>query len=99
MRILVVEDEPQLASTIAQALREAGYAVDTANDGEEGLYLGSTFDFDLVVLDLLLPKRHGLSVLRELRRKKPLLPVLVLTALDEVEERVEGLDKGANDYV
>ncbi|HZU99237.1 MAG TPA: response regulator transcription factor [Planctomycetota bacterium] len=99
MRILVVEDEPQLGSTIAQALREAGYATDVAKDGEEGLSLGLTFAFDLVVLDLLLPGRHGLSVLRELRKKKPALPILVLTALDQVEEKVDGLEKGADDYM
>src|SRR5438045_3940671 len=78
MRILVVEDEPPLARTIAKALTEAGYAADIARDGEEGLHLGRSYDFDAVVLDLLLPKRHGLSVLKELRRAKPSLPILVL---------------------
>lgn len=99
MRILVVEDEPQLARTIAQALSEAGYAVDVSPDGEDALRMGKTYAFDLVVLDLLLPKKHGLSVLRELRAAKPLLPILVVTALDQVEEKVDGLDKGADDYL
>jgi two-component system copper resistance phosphate regulon response regulator CusR len=99
MRILVVEDEPQLARTVSQALRESGYAADVALDGEEGLRLGLEHDYDGVVLDLLLPKKHGLAVLRELRRAKPSLPILVLTALDEVDEKVDGLDKGADDYM
>lgn len=99
MRILVVEDEPQLGKTLAQALRESGYAADLAVDGEAGLDLGLTHDYDAVLLDLLLPKKHGLAVLRELRRAKPALPILVLTALDEVEEKVDGLDKGADDYL
>jgi two-component system OmpR family response regulator len=99
MRILVIEDEVPLARTVARALVEAGFAADTAHDGEEGLRLGRTYDYDAVVLDLLLPKMHGLAVLRELRRAKPKLPILVLTALDETEEKVEGLDRGADDYV
>ncbi len=99
MRILVVEDEPQLSRTVAQALRESGFAADTALDGEAGLRLGLEHDYDAVVLDLLLPKRHGLSVLKELRTKKPALPILVLTALDQTDEKVDGLDKGADDYL
>jgi two-component system copper resistance phosphate regulon response regulator CusR len=99
MRILVVEDEPPIARTIRRALTEAGYSADEAHDGEEGLRLGQTYPYDLVILDLLLPKRHGLSVLRELRAAKPALPILVLTALDQLEEKVDGLDKGADDYL
>src|SRR5438477_1688311 len=99
MRILVVEDEPTIARTLRQALAEEGYSADVAADGEEGLRLGRTYDYDLVILDLLLPKRHGLSVLRELRRAKPSLPILVVTALDQVEEKIDGLDKGADDYL
>ncbi len=99
MRILVVEDEPAIARTLRQALVEDGHTADVCADGEEGLRLGRTYAYDLVILDLLLPKRHGLSVLRELKRAKPTLPVLVLTALDQVEEKVDGLDKGADDYV
>src|SRR3954469_455502 len=99
MRILVIEDEPELARTIAQALEESGLAADTALDGEKGLTLAQSHPYDALVLDLLLPKRHGLSVLRELRRKKPDLPVLVLTALDRTEEKVDGLPRGADDYL
>jgi two-component system copper resistance phosphate regulon response regulator CusR len=99
MRILVVEDEPQLSWAIANALKEEGYAVDLAQDGEEGLRLGRAYAYDLVLLDLLLPKKHGLSVLKELRQHKASLPILVLTALDQVEEKVDGLDKGADDYM
>lgn len=99
MRILVVEDEPQLARTLAQAIRESGYAADTALDGEAGLALALQHDYDAVILDLLLPKKHGLAVLREVRQAKPSLPILVLTALDEVAEKVEGLDRGADDYL
>lgn len=99
MRILVIEDEPELARTIAQALEESGFAADTALDGEKGLTLALGHPYDALVLDLLLPKRHGLSVLRELRRKKPDLPVLLLTALDRTEEKVDGLTKGADDYL
>ena len=99
MRVLVVEDERDLATTVAQALRESGHAADIAFDGEEGLRLALTSSYDAVVLDLLLPKRPGLSVLREIRRARPKLPVLVLSALDRVEERVDGLDRGADDYL
>ena len=99
MRILVVEDEPALARTLAKALEEDGYAADVALDGETGLRLARAHDYALLVLDLLLPKRHGLSVLKELARDKPELPILVLSALDQVEERVDGLDRGASDYL
>ncbi len=99
MLILVVEDEPTLARNLAQALREEGYSVDLARDGEAGLELALAHPYDLVVLDLLLPRKHGLTVLREVRADKPALPILVLTALDDVPERVEGLDRGADDYV
>ena len=99
MRILVIEDEPELARTIAQALEESGFAADTALDGEKGLVLAQAHPYDALVLDLLLPKRHGLSVLREIRRTKPTLPVLLLTALDRTDEKVDGLSKGADDYL
>jgi two-component system copper resistance phosphate regulon response regulator CusR len=99
MRILLIEDERELARTIAQAIVEQGLAADVAHDGEEGLRLALEHDYDAVVLDLLLPKRHGLEVLREIRAAKPSLPVLVLTALDQVEERIDGLDRGADDYL
>ena len=99
MRVLVIDDERDLAATVAQALRETGVSADTAYDGEEGLRLALGGTYDAVVLDLLLPKRPGLSVLRELKRIKPKLPILVLSALDRVEERVDGLDRGADDYL
>ena|SRR5437868_2438940 len=99
MRVLVVDDERELAGTVAQALRESGLAADVAYDGEEALRLALGSAYDAVVLDLLLPRRPGLSVLKEIRRAKPKLPVLLLSALDKVEQRVDGLDRGADDYL
>ena len=98
MRILVVEDEPDLLQSLAQALREAGYAVDTAADGEEGFYKAETFEYDALVLDVMLPKLDGWQVLAKLRAKKK-TPVLLLTARDATRDRVRGLDIGADDYV
>ena len=98
MRLLVVEDEPDLQNLLARALRGQGYAVDTADDGEQGLYKAQTWDYDAVVLDWMLPKLDGLSLLRELRRKKR-TPVLLLTARDATDDRVSGLDSGADDYL
>jgi DNA-binding response OmpR family regulator len=99
MRILVVEDEKKVASFIKKGLQQEGYAVDAAYDGQEALQNATTFDYDLIVLDLMLPKRLGLDVLRELRTKKPNLPVLVLTAKGALEDKVAGLDAGADDYL
>ncbi len=98
MRILVVEDESELLAVVARALREKGYAVDEAADGEDGLYKATTWDYDAVVLDLMLPKIDGWEYLRRLRRKKR-TPVLVLSARDTVVDRVNGLDLGADDYL
>ncbi|MEY2724593.1 MAG: Transcriptional regulatory protein QseB [Planctomycetota bacterium] len=98
MRILVVEDEPDLLRTIAQVLREDGYAVDEAADGEEGLYKASSWTYDAVVLDLMLPKVSGWELLQQLRRTHA-VPVLILTARDDVKDRVRGLDCGADDYL
>jgi two-component system OmpR family response regulator len=98
MRVLVVEDEPDLLSAVAQAIRETGCAVDTAVDGEEGLFKASGGQYDVVVLDLMLPRKDGWSVLRELR-KTHATPVLVLTARDAVPDRIKGLDAGADDYL
>jgi DNA-binding response OmpR family regulator len=98
MRLLVVEDEPDLQSLLARALRGQGYAVDTASDGEQGLYKAQTWEYDAIVLDWMLPKLDGISLLRELRRKKK-TPVLVLTAKDATDDRVTGLDGGADDYL
>jgi heavy metal response regulator len=99
MRILVIEDELRVRSFLERGLQEAGFAVDTAGDGETGLRLALVNPYDAVVLDLMLPKRDGLSVLRELRSAGRATPVLVLTARDEVDDKVRGLDAGADDYL
>ncbi|MGE3372117.1 MAG: response regulator [Vicinamibacteria bacterium] len=98
-RILVVEDEPKVAEALRSGLEEAGFVVASARDGEEGFFLASSESFDAIVLDRVLPGRDGLSILGALRRKGVLVPVLLLTALDGVEERVAGLDAGADDYL
>src|SRR4051812_9955690 len=98
MRVLVVEDEPALLSVVARALREEGHAVDEAADGEEGLFKATHADYDAVVLDLMLPKVDGLTILRRLRPERK-VPVLILTARDGVNDRVRGLDAGADDYL
>ncbi len=99
MRLLVVEDERELAGQIAKTMREAGYAVDVAHDGEEGLYLGEVEPYDAVILDLGLPAVDGLTVLRRWREAGRSMPVLILTARDRWSEKVEGFDAGADDYV
>jgi len=99
MRVLLVEDERALATQLAEALREAGYSVDVAHDGEEGHFLGDTEPYDAVVLDLGLPKLDGLSVLRRWREAKRMMPVLILTARERWSEKVKGFDAGADDYV
>jgi two-component system response regulator PhoP len=100
MRVLIVEDEKRLAENVARSLREsAGYAVDCAPDGEEGLYMAESNPYDLVVLDLMLPKLDGLEVLKKLRSGGAQVPVLVLTARDEKESIVTLLNAGADDYV
>ncbi|HQX49464.1 MAG TPA: response regulator transcription factor [Planctomycetaceae bacterium] len=98
MRVLVVEDEPDLLRIIAQVLREDGYAVDEAADGQEGLYKATSWTYDAIVLDLLMPKLTGWEVLEKLRRTHT-TPVLILTARDGVNDRVRGLDSGADDYL
>ena len=98
MRVLVVEDEPGLVEALRKSLEDEGYAVDTAEDGEEGLYKASVWEYDVVVLDIMLPQRDGWEVLRGIRRSKK-IPVLMLTARDTVEDRVRGLDNGADDYL
>jgi len=98
MRVLVVEDEPELLNVIARVLREDGYAVDEAADGEDGLYKATAWEYDAIVLDLMLPKVDGWGVLAGLRRKRK-TPVLILTARDAVKDRVRGLDVGADDYL
>ncbi|HWQ93168.1 MAG TPA: response regulator transcription factor [Clostridia bacterium] len=98
MRVLVIEDEPDLLSSLLRALREDGYAADGAADGEEGLFKAETYDYDAVILDVMLPVLDGWEVLRRLRITKK-SPVLMLTARDAVRDRVRGLDTGADDYL
>ena len=98
MRILIVEDEPDLLASLAQALREEGYAVDTADNGADGLFNAQSFDYDAIVLDVMLPKMDGWEVLKRLRQTKK-TSVLMLTARDQTRDRVRGLDIGADDYV
>lgn len=99
MRILVIEDEPRLARQVCDALRAEGHAVDHAADGEDGGYLGESEPYELIILDLGLPKRDGISVLSGWRRQGLTIPVLILTARDSWREKVEGLDAGADDYL
>lgn len=99
MRILVVEDEKRLADALTQIMREQKYAVDAVYDGEDGYQYALTGDYDAVILDVMLPKRNGYEVVRALRREKIATPVLMLTARDELESKVSGLDCGADDYM
>jgi DNA-binding response OmpR family regulator len=99
MRVLVVEDERRLAGIIKRGLIEEGYAVDTVYDGEEAQYMGETTTYDIIILDIMLPKKDGIAVCRDLRTKKINTPILMLTARDSVEDRVKGLDSGADDYM
>jgi two-component system OmpR family response regulator len=98
MRVLAVEDEPDLLGSLMKALREDGYAVDGAPDGEDGLYKAESYDYDAIVLDIMLPGINGWELLRRLRKTKK-TPVLMLTARDAVRDRVRGLDTGADDYL
>jgi DNA-binding response OmpR family regulator len=99
MRILLVEDEPRMANVIAKGLREQSYAVDVAADGEEALYQTSINDYDLILLDVLLPRRDGFEVCRELRARGDTTPILMLTARATIDDRVTGFDAGADDYL
>jgi DNA-binding response OmpR family regulator len=99
MHLLIVEDDKGVARFLAKGFEQEGYAVDTAFDGEAAAELAELADYDAIVLDLMLPKLPGLVLLRRLRKKKPNLPVLILTARGEVENRIEGLDLGADDYM
>jgi heavy metal response regulator len=99
MRILVVEDEKKVASFIKRGLEEENFTVDTAHDGEEGLYMAETNPYDLILMDIMLPKMDGLAVIKELRKKEVRTPVLCLTAKDAVEDIVSGLDSGSDDYL
>ena len=99
MRILVVEDERRITAFIKRGLEEERYAVDVAYDGEEALDWAAVVDYDLIVLDVLLPKKDGIEVCRELRAQGNKVPILMLTARDAIEDRVQGLDSGADDYL
>lgn len=99
MRILIVEDSERLRKNISTALKRTGYAVDCAEDGETGTWYALNNDYDAIILDIMLPKRNGLEILDELNRKSRVTPVLLLTARDTVEDRVHGLDRGADDYL
>lgn len=98
MRVLVIEDEPDLLEALGQALREAGYAVDETSDGRNGLFKAAGTEYDAIVLDLMLPGMSGWDLLRELRKSKS-TPVLILTARDTLPDRVRGLDAGGDDYL
>jgi DNA-binding response OmpR family regulator len=99
MRILLVEDDRQLRTAVARGLREAGYQVDEAADGVEALEAAVAGSPDCIILDILLPRRDGIDVCRELRTRNVWVPILMLTALDAVEDRIRGLDAGADDYL
>jgi DNA-binding response OmpR family regulator len=99
MRILVVEDERKLSSFIKRGLKEAHYAVDVADNGDDGLFLGQSNPYDLIVLDVMLPGLDGIAVCRKLRQGHIDTPVLMLTARDGMEDKVAGLDSGADDYL
>lgn len=99
MRILIVEDDPKIADVIRRSLVEQHYSVDLASDGIEGDFLAKTNDYDLIILDIMLPKMDGWQICRSLREEKITTPILMLTALDAVEDKIKGLDSGADDYL
>ena len=99
MRLLIVEDDRESADYLVKAFREVGYVADLASDGEEGLTLADTGDYDVLVIDRMLPKRDGLSVIIELRDKGIETPALILSALGQVDDRVKGLRAGGDDYL
>jgi heavy metal response regulator len=99
MRILVVEDEKRMSAFIKKGLKEAHYAVDLADNGEDALFMAIECPYDLIVLDIMIPGHDGIDVCRKLRKEKVDTPVLMLTARDEVEDKISGLDAGADDYL
>lgn len=99
MRILLVEDEVRLSNNIKKGLTEQGFAVDTAYDGDEGEFLAETEEYDLILLDIMLPKKDGISVSKALRSRKIKTPILMLTAKSQLEDKVVGFDAGADDYL
>ncbi len=99
MRILLVEDDVKVARFVRNGLKEEGFAVDVAEDGQQGLNFARDFDYDVIILDILLPKLDGISVLKSIRTRDPQTPVLMLTAMDTIEDKIRGLNKGADDYL
>lgn len=99
MRILIVEDEKALANNLRRGLSEEGYSADVAYDGEEGGFMAETEPYDLIILDIMLPKKDGITVLKNLRKEAIKTPVLMLTAKDAVPDKIKGLDSGADDYI
>ncbi len=99
MRILIVEDDPRLGPNLKMGLERSHYAVDLVSDGEDAVYIGITTSYDLIILDIMLPHLNGFEVCRQLRNGKKTMPILLLTALGEVDHRVTGLDAGADDYL
>ena len=99
MRILIVEDDKKVAGFLKKGLEEEYYAVDVSYDGEDGAYWASLNDYDLIILDIMLPKKDGIEVCRELRNKNIVVPILMLTVKDTLEDRIKGLDEGADDYL
>jgi heavy metal response regulator len=99
MHILIIEDEKKIADFLKRGLKEEAYSVDIANDGEEGHFLATTQEYDLVILDLMLPKIDGLSLCRTFRAEKITTPILILTVKDSIKDKVSGLDAGADDYL
>jgi two-component system OmpR family response regulator len=99
MRILIVEDDAKTAAFIVKGLQESGFAVDHAGDGEEGLYMAVAESYDILVVDIMLPKKDGLTLIAEVRAKKPGIPILILSAKRSVDDRVKGLQIGSDDYL
>jgi two-component system OmpR family response regulator len=99
MRVLLIEDDLKIASFIQKGLKASGFAVDHAIDGEEGLHMVMTEPYDAAIIDIMLPKRDGLSLIKEMRREKVITPVIILSARDSVDDRVKGLQSGGDDYV
>lgn len=99
MKVLIIEDEPKTAAFLTRGFNEEGFVVDVATDGVDGLHLATTGDYEVVVLDIMLPKRDGWWVLQEIRKHRQDQPVILLTALDAVSHRVKGLNSGADDYL
>ncbi|WP_440053442.1 response regulator [Pseudoalteromonas sp. T1lg65] len=99
MKVLIIEDERELSDYIANALQESGHVTQQAFDGTEGLFMAQTQDFDVLIIDRMLPNIDGVSIIKSIREKESLVPILVLSALNEVESKIEGFSSGADDYL